>query len=470
MVLAFALRSYHLSTDLLFHRDQGVHSLAIWRIWHEKKLSLLGHPSDVDGLIHAPVYYWLMLPAYALSGGDPVAASLFQIALEVLSLPLLYLALKKLFSSQTAWLTLIIYTVSYGGISLSRWLVNVTPILPLTNLLLFLLVFYPKPFSTSLVVGIITQLNAAVGIFLLPLIFWHYRSRLDLKTTGLILIGFITPALPLIIFELRHNFVITQAILNFTGQSGQGLGLSIKVLLTNLGVLFTELNKFFSYPFIWFSSLFFILGLYQTRKLKDNKLILVFLLIPFLGLSLFQRGATGFFLVSLLPLTLAVSVYGLQTLTPFLKYSFLILILLINLSQLHNIYRPNNALIPIGNANIITLQDRKNIIDFIYQKAGGQDFAVWFYTIPYFQEEVWDYLFNWYAQPKYGYLPEATSGFSPNDLKTSKMFFSVFEPDEDKPAKLDSWQKETIKNFDSRRENYSSHDLFVSLHSWAPTK
>ena len=469
VVLAFSLRSRYLSTDLLFHRDQGLHSLSIWNIWHEGKLSLLGHPSDVNGLIHAPVYYYLMLPAYALSGGNPAVASVFQITLEVLSLPFLYLALKKLFDRKTAFLTLLIYSISYGGISLSRWLVNVTPILPFINLFLFLLTYYPKVFITSLIVGIITQLDAAIGIFLLPFLFWFYRSRLNLKTLILIFVGFLLPALPLIIFELRHQFVISKAILRFAGQDGQGLGLSLKVIISNLNVFLSELSKILTFPYIWLSSALFILGLFKLRNLKSSKLIYAFLLIPFLGLSFFQRGAIGFFFISLLPLSLAVSVYGLQSIGAFGRYFLLIFILFLNINQIPGIYQPNNALIPIGNANIITLQDRKNIIDFMYQTANGKQFSVWFYTIPYFQEEVWDYLFYWYAQPKYGYLPEQTSGFSPNDLKTSKMFFSVYEPDEDQPTKLESWHQETIKNFGPVVKSYSSNDLNVSLHLWSPS-
>src|SRR4030065_2342674 len=139
IIAGLFLRFYKINTDLLFHRDQGLHSLAIWNVWHEHKFSLLGHPSDVDGLIHAPIYYWLMLPAYALSGGDPAVASLFQIIFEMLSLPFLYLAVKRLFSRSTALVTLTLYTFSYGLICSSRWLVNVTPILPLTNLFIYYL-------------------------------------------------------------------------------------------------------------------------------------------------------------------------------------------------------------------------------------------------------------------------------------------------------------------------------------------
>ena len=489
LTLTFILRSYHLSTDLLFHRDQGLHSLSIWNIYKNGDISLLGHPSDVDGLTHAPIYYWLMLPAYALSGGDPAIASLFQITLEVLSLPFLFLALKKLFhqpradqplAEKTALLTLLLYAVSYGGIGLSRWLVNVTLILPLTNLLLFLLVqqkgselsavrkeqsdcrIVPNlwlVFLTSLIVGTITQLNAAIGVFLLPFLFWFYKSRFSIKTLKFILLGFFLPALPLIVFELRHNFVVTQAVLSF---SGQGIGLNPKIFITNLGVLFTEIGKIISYPHIYISTILFVIGLLKVRNLKQAKLIYAFILIPLISLSLFQRGAIGFFLISLMPLALAISIYGLQLLP--LRYLIFTLIVCLNVIQLPNVYQPTNALTPIGNANIITLQDRKNIIDFMYQQADGQQFSVWFYTIPYFQEEVWDYMFYYYAEPKYSYLPEATSGFSPNDLKTSKMFFSVWEPDEDQPTKLESWQQETVKNFGPALETYSTHDLFINLH------
>ncbi|MBU1200182.1 glycosyltransferase family 39 protein [Patescibacteria group bacterium] len=485
MLLAFCLRTHHLSTDLLFHRDQGLHSLSIWNIWHEGKLSLLDPLSDVDGLTHAPIYFWLMIPAYALSGGDPAVASLFQITLEVLSLPFLYLAIKKLFNQKTALLTLLIYSVSYGGIGLSRWLVNVTPILPLTNLLLFLLTrqegselsavrkeqsdcrIVPNlwlVFTTSLTVGIITQMDAAIGVFLLPFIFWFFRSKFSLKTFTLILTGFLLPALPLIAFELRHNFVITQAVLNFSGKSGHGLGLNPSVFIANLGILFTEINKIISYPYIYISSILFVFGLYKVKQLKNHNFIYAFLLIPFICLSFFQRGAIGFFLISLLPLSLAISIYGLQSLSG-LTYPLLILILCLNLSQLPNVYKPNNALIPIGNANIITLQDRKNIIDFMYHQANGEQFSVWFYTIPYFQEEVWDYMLYYYAEPKYGYLPEQTTGFSPNDLKTSQYFFAVYEPDEDRPINLESWQKETVKNFGPSIKTFSTHDLYINLHS-----
>ena len=461
------LRSHHLSTDLLFHRDQGLHSLSIWQIWHEKDFSLLGHPSDVDGLTHAPIYYWMMLPAYALSAGSPFVASLFQIILEAISLPFLFFALKKLFNSRTAYLSLILYTFSYGLICYSRWLVNVTPIFALNNFLLFTLSFKKQNkktlFISALLVGVITQCNAAIGVFLFPFLLYFYLRRFKWSSLFLLLLGFLLPAFPLFAFEIRHHFVLSQALLGFSS-GGQGLGLPFATLVSNIKVLFTELSHLLSHPYTWPVMVLFPLGLFQVRKLKSKQLIYSYLLIPFLGLAFFQRGAIGFFLASLFPLCLAVISFSIVSLPHLLSLILTICLLIINISHLPKIYQPTNALTPIGNANLITLQDRKNILDWMYLQSGGKPFSVWFYTIPYFQEEVWQYMFLWYGQQEYGYLPEKMSSFSRQELEDSRFFFSVWEPDGDQPSKLESWQERIESDFGLSQDEFSSHDLRVRLY------
>jgi len=464
LLLAFLFRSFKLNTDLLFHRDQGLHSLSIYRLWHDHHLSLLGHPSDVDGLYHAPIYYWLMTPAYFVGGGDPVVASLFQISLEVLSLPLLFLAIKRLFGRKTAWLTLLLYVFSYGLISYSRWLVNVTPILPLSHLLLYLLT-QKRPYTplvisiSSLIVGLITHLNAAIGVFLLPLLLFLSRpysfSRLFLAITA-----FLLPATPLLLFDLRHQFVLSHAIINFLHSPDQGLTNPLILMLNNSRIFLGEINKVVFFPFILISSTLFFLGLWFSRSLKSRLLIYSYLFIPFFFLSFFKRGALSFFFVAALGLSLALVAHAISRLPARLSLVFTAAAIIFNLLYLPQIYQPTNALIPIGSNNLITIQDRKNIIDWVYQKSAGQPFSLWYYTLPYHQEEVWDYLFLTYAQDKFGYLPTATADFSPSEL-TTHHYFAIFEPDIDHPTKLASWFARTAE-FGSPQSNYRSHDLHAT--------
>ena len=227
ILFAFILRVWKIDTDLLYHRDQGLVAMDIYKIWHDKKISLLGAPTDVDGLFHSPVYYWILTPLYWLGSGDIVYPAVFQILLEVLSLPFLYLVIKKLFDKKTAILTLIFYSVSYGLISYSRWFITVPFILPLTNLLLFTLVFKKSIFINALLVGMITQVNAAVGIFYLPVIFYHYKKQLNIKNILIILFGFILPATPLIIFQFRHDFTMLKTVFGYLTSSSAGLGFSL---------------------------------------------------------------------------------------------------------------------------------------------------------------------------------------------------------------------------------------------------
>src|SRR3989344_258397 len=101
ILLGLIPRLWQLPQNLQIHYDQGLHSLAVWNIWHDHKLSLLGPPTDVDGISHAPVYYWLMVPAYFLGGGDPPAASVFQILLDAAGGVFLFFLAKGFFDSKT---------------------------------------------------------------------------------------------------------------------------------------------------------------------------------------------------------------------------------------------------------------------------------------------------------------------------------------------------------------------------------
>lgn len=293
-VIFFLIRVWHINSDLLFHSDQGLHSMAIWNIWHEKRLSLLGHPSDVDGLIHAPIYYWLMTPAYALSKGNPASASIFQILLETLSLPFLFFALKKLFDEKVAIFTLILYTFSYGFVSLSRWLVNVNPILPFSNLFLYLLArqlngksSFKLSLSTSLVVGVIIQLNAAVGVFLIPFLIWFFRKQKRLKIILEITLGILIPASPIFIFQLKHNFVLVSALVRFIKTSQSGVGISSK-FFENIYIFFGEITKISTFPFSLVATLAFIVGLVQLGKNKYRNTIYALFIIPFISLGIFK--------------------------------------------------------------------------------------------------------------------------------------------------------------------------------------
>lgn len=466
VIFSFAIRVYKINTDLLFHRDQGMVAMDIYKIWHDKKISLIGAPTDVDGLYHSPVYYWILTPFYWLGNGNVVYPAIFQIFLEIISLPFLYLAVKKFFNKKTAYLTLLFYSVSYGLVSYSRWFITVPFILPLTNLLLYFLSFGKRFFATSLLTGMITQTNAAVGVFYLPFILYHFRKNLNLKNLSIIFFGFLLPAIPLIIFQFRHDFVIFKSVANYSA-GASGLGLSLSVFFGNLIKFLQEANHLVLYPYLVPSTLLLFYGIAKSGK--NRKFFASFLIIPFVFLAFYKRGAISFFYMASLPMILALFASGVLKLPKLLGYFLIGFIVVYNALLLKNIYEPNNALIPIGDRNIITLSDRKKVIDWMYSKAGGKSFSLWIYTIPYFQDYPWDYLLTTYALPKYGYLPEKTGSFSAGDLKTSEYFFNIYEIDHDNPSRQKVWFADIEKSFGDTKDYFNNHDIHIELRLWKPT-
>ena len=470
IILFIFLRTYRLSSDLLIHFDQGLHALGSYRIWHDHQFKLLGHQTDVDGLFHGPFYYLLMAIPYALSGGNPFAASLFQILLEALSLPLFYLAVRRMFNQQTAMISLLFYSLSHGMIGYSRWLSNVTPILPLSNLLLFLLAYLDeiKPsifaISSGLVVGLIAQLNAAIGFPLFFTIPFIVRKKIPLVLIPAYLLAVVLPAIPQMLFELRHGFVITKAFIKFSTGSGQGFSFPFVTIFNNLRVLVEEADKIIAYRLLLPVAAILLFSLYILLTKTKKTWLLFYLLLPVILYGLFGRGAIGFFYIYLFPPIIAIVINSLLHLPRLVSPISIALLIAINLFHNRLLLSPNPGLTPIGTHNLITLRDRLSIIDWMYQKADGKAFSYWVYTIPYYLQEPWDYQFLWYGQPHYGYLPEKTGSFSPGDLKTSKIFFAIYEPDWNNPNRLLTWQDEVNKNFKTIKDSFSSHDAYVDLY------
>jgi hypothetical protein len=83
------------------------------------------------------------------------------------------------------------------------------------------------------------------------------------------------------------------------------------------------------------------------------------------------------------------------------------------------------------------LKDELALIDASYQKAAGKPFSISTLTVPYGYNTTWAYLYHWYGQDKYGYLPTYTgstqAGIIGNEFltevdKAEPIHFSIQEP------------------------------------------
>ena len=472
ITLAIFLRVFNIKNTLLFHFDQGYHGLAIREIWEDKSIKLLGHKTDVEGIYHSSIFYYSMLPLYLLSSWDPAGVSASLALLDGLSVIFIFLAAKKLFNNKVGFIAGLLYAVSYSAISYSRWLSNVTPIPLLSSVVLYFLArsrgSNVKDFSCALLMGgLIAQFNGAIGFFFLPLFLvyaLYFRKSLFNKKINLPIyaLAYLIPQIPLVLFDLRHNFLVTTSIYRHFLE-GNSLSVNSGGILANLLLLLNEMLNIFSYKvsviglIIIFWVVYAISSIWKNKDeaTKNVKLLLCGALIMFLGL-VFYQGINGFFMVGLIPFLVLIVAWSLDVLlrkkeTRLLGLMVIISIVVINLFHFKGFFKPGFNLVPIGTSNLITLQDRIRAIDFMYRVADGDTFKAEKYIIPYYQEQPWDYLFKSYALKKYNYLP------SEDGNKT----FIIYEPDYDYDYRLQTWLEEKTEKYGEKKAVFKSNSLTV---------
>lgn len=466
LILGIFLRVYNIENTLLFHYDQGYHGLAIKNIWENKPFTLLGHKTDVEGIFHGSLFYYFSLPIYLISSWDPARVSAIFAFLDALAIVFIFFAAKEIFNEKIGLLASFIYAVSYSGISHARWLSNVTLIPLFSAIALYFLVRKKgKKINNYLVAalfaGIIAQFNGAMGFFFLILFavyFWRLRKKVFSSWRHVLfaVAVYIIPSIPLIAFDLRNDFLVSSSIVKLF-KDGKNISPSISGIARNLSLFVRQVENFVSYEYLWipfFLLLFILVMVYKKERMAKkavNFFIPVFITILLL---VYYQGVHPFFFNFLFPffaILFGVGVYYVCEKKKSFGVFAVLLLGIINIFHWTGFLSPNFNLIPIGTRNIITLSDRLQAVDFMYERSGETVFKIDAYIIPYFQEEPWDYVFGWYGLKKYGYLPK----------DDGEKLFLIYEPDYDYPYRLDTWLDEKRQEFGEPKEIFKSNDLTV---------
>ncbi len=312
--LGFALRSYRLYDYSEFTYDPARDAEIIRQIVQEGKLTLLGPPTSVSvpGVPYGttyfgPVFYYLLAPFLPLFGYDPYGPTLAIAFLGAVGILLVFAIVKKLTDhSLSALLASLAFAVSEGAIFYSRWIwnPNLMPLFILL-LLLFLVYFQEKKnrawlFFSGICLGVIIQLHfIAYFLFFLPVWvllseYFSNRNKKKLLISLLFLfLGFLLAVLPMILFEVRHDFLNTRSIIyNLTldnHPNGDNLGFSlgnIGLVVKTLFVKFLGLNTFWSILLAVLVLVVFAIAFFKNKKYS---LISVYFFIGIFGSAIFNH-------------------------------------------------------------------------------------------------------------------------------------------------------------------------------------
>lgn len=459
LLLAFVLRAQEtLSHNFLFLLDQGRDMMAVKQIVYDHRLTLIGPYTSLGGVFQGPLWYYLLAIPTIIFNGDPWGAVLLMLVISMSVVIVAYLIVKKLAGETSALFTAFLFGVSPEAGAAATFAWNPHPmwlIIVVYICSLYATVYRNPKYQLFLwpVIALSFHFQTAMGVFLLvsTIIFLALFHRNFFKNRYLIygLLGALLLLSPQILFELRHDFLMTRSILKLASGSSQGLFAGGE----NYG--YVSLVSFHMYELIinfrsaflhndasrGLSFLFFIIIFYKLHKgdlLNKEKqfislcttvvliVIVLALIYPYPLRSWFLTGFGGFylFIVGILLGSLWRTKKGKLLIVCILLLSSLTIIKRIDMLYIH----------PPDDGGVAKIKGKVDAIDSIYADAYGKQFGLLVFTPPV-STDAYDYL-TWWRGNQYGYIP----------YKEKKgTVYLLMEPDWSKPWSYNGWLETVIK-------------------------
>lgn len=256
LVLGIFFRFYNLRKNVGFGWDQESAAIQIKTMIDNKKPLLIGPRIGPAKFFLPPLYYYLAAPFLLLTKFDPIGLYYCSALLGIITSLLIYLYTSKIYNHKTAFMAFILYLFSPFMIVYDRvpWNINLIIISSYTCYLALLNITNDakRKISNYLVLGLALgiAINAHfTAIFLMVIsILWLILKRkisFYLFFSILIVILFL---LPLIVFDLRHDFFNYNAGIEFFRTNKELLPITPSLIITRFFKnMFISLESFGSF-------------------------------------------------------------------------------------------------------------------------------------------------------------------------------------------------------------------------------
>ena len=426
---AFTRLPLIISGIIPFSFDHGRDSLAVLHFIKTLNPVFLGPWTSIPGLFFGPGWYYLLAPAYFLVQGNPVAGAwiMFFVGLLAIVFAYKYLGIYEAIILATAPL----WTQLATGAS------NSFPMAFVGLMLVIALKRQWNPLWLGLILGLGFHFSSALAILWLLVIPWLIKPKHWLKLALGIFITFI----PQLLFELKHNFSQTQAVINyFTAGESQHLNTG-KIAIVTQSVIH-ELNLAILPDIPWLS----VIGLLAVGAgiLLWPKIRLL-ILIPLIGFWFLHYNP--WYAYGLAPLAVVIVGKILRRLPQQIAWVYCLLLLIGSASRKNPDLATYKAFLPA----------KLTAMNYIYDQAGGQPFASYHY-LPEIYDFAYQYLYIWQAfrgrplPTEFSYQPGAPTYINekagllamlPPVTKQPELIFLIIEkPDNIWHYPFESWLKQ----------------------------
>ena len=326
ILLASFLRFYRLDEYMSFLGDEGRDAIIVKDILEGKNFPLIGPPTSVGNIYLGPLYYYMMAIPMAIFWLNPMAAAGMNALIGVLTVYLVYYLGKVWFGAVGGLIASFLYALSPVNIihSQSSWNPNPAPFFALLSIMGLYKAHTSKDYRWLILTGAALAATLQMhylALILLPIsaIGWikellrQKGGRFFWNGTILALTFFFLMMSPLIVFDLKHDFLNYKAITSFFA-SQDSVGFNILDILNRIVPVYTYnlvgryltgenpiLTPFISLlillPIIWTGYL-----IYKKRPFNHGFWILNnWLLVGIIGLTLYKQSIYDHYLGFLNP-------------------------------------------------------------------------------------------------------------------------------------------------------------------------
>jgi len=449
-----------LAGDFFYLFDQARDYLLVKNIVDTHSLALIGTHSGLGGLFHGPSWLYMLVPFYILGKGNPLAFTYSYIVLQLFTVFAAYIVGSKLYGSKGGLLISLLIALSPVTWSTVQNTigVNVEPLVFL-GLFYFLIKFLrgDKYFFifAAFFAGLSLQFETALPLVLFPVLLIVYclfaKSVKDIKLILLSLASYILSLATFILFDLRHKFLMTTAILStFSGgQKGKGyldLAARISAHFNSLlgvyrSVLFKEDTLLTILLVIIFAYAIYLIIKNKINPTAGGKKEFIFLLFfPIIAFCFFvfypypiwPEYVLGLLIPVALAFYLAIITVWENIVGKILVSLFFIITFLNVFTFIQNQYFQKYQL----NNSSGSYLNQKAVVDWIFKDAGSGKFGYFVYTPETFTHGM-DYLISWEAKSNPGKIPSTNK-----ELTTYLILYPHMARDE---GAYTFWKKNVIR-------------------------
>jgi len=397
LVAGLFLRLYKIGQTFQFDYDQEVPARAALEFFVNHKITLVGQELSFEGFFLGPLHNWIQFIPYGFCGLLPDCVPYFYILIGILTIIVLYLAVKKIFDNKTAIIASAIYAISFSAISFEIG-VNSNYFLFLSSIgLLFCIYKYFSGSNKFLILGAFIAGIAVVNfnpVFIFSslafFLFATIRTNRNILTFAVAGLAFLTNYLPLVIFNFRHGNILWDNFLNFINQNV----VAEDYLVRSVFLFKDVLIPFFSYYFFQSGTLFFslvtlillVLGIILLIKSKNLLYLFlpVWIIITFFGFTFYKSWIPDYyFQQTLVPLSIIIAFA--------IRKNFIIFLIFI-LSFLFINIQAN-----VNYSTVINYKVKKDAINYVINDSKEETFNV-YYDMPSQFNTGYSYLFKAYGK------------------------------------------------------------------------